>query len=154
MDNIKTANFYLIKSPVKDLCVCHFAEMFYEQGKKVFILAGSEGHAESLDRILWTFKQSSFIPHEVIDVFSSDIEVPVVVSNAENKNFNADILIVDKDTLTESAEFISSFDQIIDFADQTDEISNSYSRDRYRFIKNAGFDMKYFEKLPFSIKSY
>ncbi len=154
MNNEKKAIFYQLKSPVRDLCVCHFAEMYYEQGKKVFIIVDTEGRAESLDRVLWTFKQSSFIPHEIIDELSADIEVPVVISALTAKNYEADILIVAKNVLDESEAFLTSFDQVIDFADQTDESSTLQSRERYRVLKDAGFTMEYFDKLPFSIKSY
>ena len=43
---------------------CKLTEKAWRQGMKVHIHTRSDAEAEILDKLLWTFRQGSFIPHQ------------------------------------------------------------------------------------------
>ena len=44
--------------------VCNIIEETYNQNKNILLLCESEESCENFDELLWTFKDTSFIPHE------------------------------------------------------------------------------------------
>lgn len=44
---------------------CRLAEKVYRLGQRVHLHAGSQAEAVRLDELLWTFRQGSFVPHEL-----------------------------------------------------------------------------------------
>jgi DNA polymerase-3 subunit chi len=43
---------------------CKLTEKAWRQGMNVYIHTGSDSETEILDKLLWTFRQGSFIPHQ------------------------------------------------------------------------------------------
>lgn len=149
LDDTRKAYYYYLNSPRKDLYICKIAEYYYEQGKTVFILVDSTGRAETLDAELWSFKQSSFVPHEVIDEYSHSPQAPVVISSSRGHFGVYEVLIVASEITEKDGHFLGQFAVIVDFADQWDEILLSESRNRYQVIKKLGYTMHTVEKIPF-----
>ncbi len=60
-------DFYILKSDAGNRhgFACRLADKVYEQGRRIYIHAGSQAEAELLDRLLWTFRENSFIPHGI-----------------------------------------------------------------------------------------
>ncbi len=59
-------DFYILpdRSPNgRSLFACRLAEKAYKSGHRVYIHTNSAEHAQSLDELLWTFRQGSFVPH-------------------------------------------------------------------------------------------
>jgi DNA polymerase III subunit chi len=42
---------------------CRLTEKAYDQGHRIFIRARDAAQAQALDRLLWSFRQGSFLPH-------------------------------------------------------------------------------------------
>lgn len=61
-------DFYLISDSAPDahlLVCCRLLEKAYLQQHKVYVEASSQQEAETLDELLWTFKEECFIPHNL-----------------------------------------------------------------------------------------
>lgn len=61
-------DFYLLASDQPDarwLVACRLLEKAYAKGHKVYVLCNNKQDAELLDELLWTFKEDSFIPHNL-----------------------------------------------------------------------------------------
>ena len=61
-------DFYILSSselPDKDLYACRIANLAYARGLTIYIHTRDDAHSQSLDKTLWTFSQSSFIPHVI-----------------------------------------------------------------------------------------
>ncbi|KTD74349.1 DNA polymerase III subunit chi [Legionella tucsonensis] len=61
-------DFYLLASDQNDtrwLVACRLLEKAYAKGHKVYVLCNNKQDAELLDELLWTFKEDSFIPHNL-----------------------------------------------------------------------------------------
>ncbi len=146
---VKDAYFYHLRDAQKDSFICRIADHYYEHNNKVFILVGSDEHAVILDRLLWTFKQLSFIPHEIIDTYTSCPNAPVVICPERVNVTDMDVLVVAKNITVEDSDFLNGFPVIIDFADLWDNALVEESRRRYKLIKELGFTMHSVEQFPF-----
>ena len=91
-----TIFFVETKTAEQALTVCHWVEHFYDQGKRVQLLAGSAPAAQNLDQLLWTFAQGSFIPHRIIgDSPAGAVVEPVIITMTEVALDGVPVLICD-----------------------------------------------------------
>jgi DNA polymerase III subunit chi len=61
-------DFYVLSEDVPDARLrwaCRLAEQAAEQGSRVYLQTGGHAEAQRLDDLLWTFKDGSFLPHEI-----------------------------------------------------------------------------------------
>ena len=61
-------DFYLLASDQPDarwLVACRLLEKAYYKGHKVYVFCDNQQDAEYLDELLWTFRDDSFIPHNL-----------------------------------------------------------------------------------------
>lgn len=83
--------------------LCRWVEAFYEAGKKVRIVTDSGMAAQHLDQLLWTFSQSSFIPHRIVSGSELlPLLEPVVITVGQSPMEGYDVLAVDGETTAES----------------------------------------------------
>jgi DNA polymerase III subunit chi len=75
-------DFYLIAAagdPSRQVFACRLAEKAYRLKNTVHIQAADREHARQLDDLLWTFRDGSFVPHEVVDEERDDCDAPVTI---------------------------------------------------------------------------
>jgi DNA polymerase-3 subunit chi len=70
MDNNFTTrvDFYLVNNPEPNatwLIACRLLEKAYQRGHRIFVYCETQKDAEYLDELLWTYKDESFIPHNL-----------------------------------------------------------------------------------------
>lgn len=61
-------DFYLLKESEPEhrwQIACRLLEKAYFKGRQVFVFCASRQEAEKLDELLWTFRDDSFIPHNL-----------------------------------------------------------------------------------------
>ena len=62
------ADFYIIDSQTEHellLFVCRLAEKSYLHQQSLYIQARDQKQAHQIDELLWTFKEDSFLPHNI-----------------------------------------------------------------------------------------
>jgi DNA polymerase-3 subunit chi len=62
-------DFYLLtsrQSEARWLVACRLLEKAYLKGHQVYVHCDNQQDAETLDELLWTFKDDSFIPHNLL----------------------------------------------------------------------------------------
>ena len=118
--------------------VCRIAEKAFLAGHIVHICTRNEKENETLDSLLWTFRDRSFIPHEISTSITSNC--PVTIST-ENGPREANLLI----NLTyKTPENLEQFQRIAEIIDSNDESINA-GRERYRFYREKGMDPQHHE---------
>jgi DNA polymerase III subunit chi len=131
-----TVFFVETKSEEQPLVVCRWVERFYDQGKRVQVLAGSSPAAQNLDHLLWTFAQGSFIPHRIA---SSGVEVvavePVIITLAEIPVSDAAVLVCDGPT---NFEFLLRYELVVHFVLLDDAEKRLYSRSLWQRLRDRG----------------
>jgi DNA polymerase-3 subunit chi len=134
---IAPVNFYILHTSdwqAKNYLACQLAEKAWKQGYRIYIHTASLTEAQHLDMLLWTFKQESFVPHDM-DISSS---APIHIGYGEEVAENMEVLI----NLTEVVPaFITKFKRIADIVDDI-EPAREAGRIRYRLYKQQGYELK------------
>lgn len=123
-------DFYLLKSPgieEKLHVACRLIEKGYLRGHQVFVYCENQEAAEKIDEMLWTFKQDSFIPHNLQGEGPEPPPVVQIGYEQEPRGFS-DILL----NLSENIpSFFSKFQRIFEIV-ANDDVEKTKSRERYR----------------------
>lgn len=112
---------------------CRLAEKAWLQSQKVLLLTPGSAEAQALDQMLWTFRDRSFVPHEI---YSPDHppRASVLISDSAQIPAEADVLINLRDEVPEGFE---RFSRIVEPVDG-DPARRQSGRDRYRFYRDRG----------------
>ncbi|MDA8390375.1 MAG: DNA polymerase III subunit chi [Gammaproteobacteria bacterium] len=110
----------------KELLACRLAEIAYQRGHQVLIIAPSDQLA-ALDDLLWTFAAGAFVPHGL-----HGQDEPVVLASAEPGG--GDVLITLSPDLPQHLE---NFARIVEIVGGS-EAEKSASRPRFRYYREKG----------------
>ncbi|MEE9342800.1 MAG: DNA polymerase III subunit chi [Gammaproteobacteria bacterium] len=132
-------NFYLL--PNDDMqqrlqFTCRLTGKAYRLGKQVFIHTNSEQETQALDKLLWTFQKSSFLPH-CIHREGDEMPPPVTLAH-DSEPVTRDVLINLADDVP---LFFSRFDRVAELINQDTTIKQQ-GRVRYSFYKERGYPME------------
>ncbi|CAG0941819.1 DNA polymerase III subunit chi [Gammaproteobacteria bacterium] len=112
---------------------CRLAEKAYRLQHRVHLHAGSPAQATQLDELLWTFRQGSFVPHEVIAADAA-AGSPVTIGHGPGNPPAAGLLINLADELP---AFAATFPRVAEVIDDTDA-GRQRGRERFRRYREAG----------------
>ena len=73
---------------------CRLVERLYAAGKRVAVWVEDPGRAAVLDDYLWTFAQSSFVPHSLADAAGADGDPVVIVSGTLSNPNGSNVLVI------------------------------------------------------------
>lgn len=82
-------NFYILSDsdPQRRLYfIYRLVEKSYSQGLTTLIITADEAQQKQLDKLIWTAKPTSFIPHECIEEMSAETALPPVVLTTDVGN--------------------------------------------------------------------
>lgn len=89
-------DFYLLAETdesARGRFACRLAEKAYRLEHSVHIHAPDRPGALQLDELLWTFRDGSFVPHELIETREAAVEAPITIGWTEPGLRAADLLI-------------------------------------------------------------
>jgi len=136
-------DFYLLKSNVprgRWTLACRLAEKAYGQGRRVYLHTGSGAESQSLDQLLWTFRDGSFVPHGLVGQADPQ-QTPVLVGHSQAPESEHDVLI---NLASEVPAFFSRFERVAEPLDQ-DPSSLGAGRARFRFYRDRGYPLQHHE---------
>ncbi|MEE9493681.1 MAG: DNA polymerase III subunit chi [Gammaproteobacteria bacterium] len=132
-------DFYVLpqNDPLQRLkFACRLTEKAWSLGHQIHIHTTSEQETELLDKLLWTFKQSSFIPHGIHSVDTLTAQ-PITLSH----NASPDTQEVLINLAAEVPLFFSQFDRVAELVNQDDTIKQQ-GRQRYSFYQQRGYALE------------
>lgn len=138
-------DFYLSASAERQarlLLACRLLEKAYLNNHRVFVFCNDQQQAESLDELLWTFKDDSFIPH---NLQGEGPEPPPVIQIGWNSPAEQvqvprgyqDILL---NLCDDIPTFYSRFKRVIELVSNDDEAKN-ISRMHFRHYRSQQCEM-------------
>ena len=132
--NVLFHHFNSIGSKNHLLYVCKLVEKGFKQKiQPIYIHASNQQQAEQLDKLLWTFKQDSFIPHTIVG--TSDLDsTPVQIGWNENQFHPAAAIVNLSEEIPISYLESKKIHEIID----NDEIKKNKARERWKNYKSEG----------------
>ncbi len=133
-------DFYLTDTPEPGsiwLLACRIIEKAYARGHRVFIHCNHQKDAEYLDELLWTYKDDSFIPHN-LQGEGPEPPPPVQIGFDKEPRGFSDILINLSDSIP---TYASRFNRVIELVSAAEE-AKIISRDHYRAYRAKGYELK------------
>ena len=115
----------------RNTLACKLAEKAWRLENTIHIHTMSQADAEHLDELLWTFREGSFVPHELHD---GNNQAPITIGYGDASVAPRDLLITLCD---EIPPFADSFPRVAEVV-SSDEDSRNKSRQRYSTYRDQG----------------
>jgi DNA polymerase-3 subunit chi len=126
-------DFYLLNALAKEGAyrfLCRLVDKAYQLQQQIYIHASSHEEAQRVDELLWTFRDTSFIPHQQItSEYPADPMLTVTIATNKPKRLIADILF---NLSYEVPAYFAEFTRIIEIVSKEEK---NQSRKKYKFYK-------------------
>jgi DNA polymerase-3 subunit chi len=113
---------------------CRLAEKAYRLEHTVHIVVANPQSARQIDDLLWTFRDGSFVPHEIVGQDAGEIAAPVTIGVESAPPRNCHLLINLGEETPASVESIARVAEIV----TTDEDARARSRQRFVAYRDRG----------------
>jgi len=133
-------DFYILATagePSRRQFACRLAEKAYRLEHSVRILAADRATAEQLDELLWTWRDGSFVPHEVLERGAVP-QAPVTISCLEAEEATSDLLINLSGALPAQPDKFSRIAEIV----TTDDAQRHLSRQIFSQYREQGHTLE------------
>jgi DNA polymerase-3 subunit chi len=130
-------DFYLLTAAgeaARQHFACRLAEKAYRLDNRVHIHVGDVDAVRRIDDLLWTFRDGSFVPHEVFGEAAGAPEAPITISCNALPDPAVDLLINLADSVPENAE---SFPRVAEVV-SSDSDCKTLSRQRFVAYRDQG----------------
>lgn len=134
-------DFYILAERASDDrfgLACRLAEKAWKQGRRVLLHTASADEAQHLDRLLWSYREQSFIPHGRLGEADPALNPVLITQTGQEPGEEHDVLI---NLDTEVPTFFSRFDRVLECVDNN-EAAKQASRNRYRFYREHGYPLE------------
>ncbi|HLX23310.1 MAG TPA: DNA polymerase III subunit chi [Usitatibacter sp.] len=116
---------------------CRLAAKAVAKPSRLIVYSPDANTLAEFDRSLWTYQQTSFVPH-VYAHSPLAVETPVVLCADGEKLPHHEVLL---NLADEWPPFFASFDRVLEIV-STDEQDKVKARDRHAFYKKRGYDIQ------------
>lgn len=132
-------DFYLLASdkPVAKWDVaCRLLEKAFMKGHRIYVHCANQQDAEHLDELLWTFRDDSFIPHN-LEGEGPEPPPPVHIGYSKEPRGFSDILL---NMTTDIIPFYTKFKRVMELVPNI-EAEKDHCRVRYKEYRAQGCDL-------------
>lgn len=132
-------DFYILEatSAQKTLhFACHLIEKIYSDQQTIYVQVDSQQEANRLDALLWTFRDISFLPHQ-LENGNHDDKTPILIGWGEIPVTPKEVLI---NLSKEMPSFYHQFKHVIEIV-FPDPPVQQLARERYKAYREAGHEM-------------
>lgn len=139
-------DFYVLPSDGAEdavMTACKLCDKAVGSGSRVYVHADDQRMQDQLDKLLWTFRQGSFIAHERASSAALSEPLPAVVfGSVEPPQSHMRVMINLADDVP---AFFSRFERVCEIV-AGDDAQRAKSRTRYKFYRDRGYELKSFEQ--------
>jgi DNA polymerase-3 subunit chi len=118
---------------------CQLSQKAMQNGLRVLLHVPDEATADKLDKLLWHFPPTAFMPHCRSHAEEAST-MPVVIGHDET--FPHSELLISLHNVC--LPFFSRFERVIEIVSQEDEDAK-LGRERYGFYRDRGYEMRHFD---------
>lgn len=112
---------------------CRLAEKAYHLKHSVHLHTGSAAAAAEVDELLWTFRQGSFVPHEIIRAGRQGPS-PVTIGHGPDQPPEADLLV---NLSSDLPSFAADFARVAEIVEGSEE-ARERGRQHFRHYRQSG----------------
>jgi DNA polymerase III subunit chi len=134
--------FYHLEQRRIDQALPPLLERALEEGRRVLVRASSDEMVAALNERLWTYDESSFLPHGAAG--DGDPMTQPIFLTSELENPNAATMLVKLSGAEGEAE--DSFDLVVLMFDGRDEAALAHARGEWRRLKDQGRTISYWRE--------
>lgn len=116
--------------------VCRLIEKAYKNQHRIYIHAESVALAHQLDELLWTYRDDSFLPHNLLGE-GPDPAPPIQIGFEQKPVNHRDILINLQPSIP---EFVTQFSRVCEII-RNDAECQAIARDNYREYRTRGYEI-------------
>src|SRR5689334_5219985 len=132
-------DFYILAETTEKMRLnfaCRIIEKAYRNRHRIYIHTENESQAHALDELLWTYRDDSFLPHNLYGEGPEPVP-PIQIGFAVTPEKQRDILI---NLSTQVPLFYTQFNRILEIViNNTSE--QAIAREHYRYYKTNGHDI-------------
>jgi len=126
-----------VNAPDKLRMVAELGEQLVSRGRKLMVFLPDVEAVSTLESLLWTHPPTGFLPHcRADDPLAAD--TPLILDWRSDLLIHDDVLI---NLRNEHPPFFSRFQRLIEVVG-TDETDKAEARNRYRFYRDRGYEIK------------
>lgn len=133
--------YHLLHQPLERVLPA-LLEKSLERGWRVIVQSSSEERVEALDAQLWTYNDSSFLPHGTVKGGDAAEQPILLTVDSDNRNDANVRFLIDDAPLPDDAE---NYDRIVLIFDGEDEEAVATARARWTEAKGRGFAVTYWQ---------
>ena len=137
-------DFYVLKPGTRGdrfAYSCRLAEHIHTSRKlRILIHCPDQRQARDLDRLLWTYRDESFLPHGLVG--ETDPALTPILISADGQPEQEDQVLINLGT--EVPEFFSRFERLCEPLDHDPAIRDA-GRKRYAYYRDCGYPLKHHE---------
>lgn len=127
-------------APDKLRAACLLSNKAMQSGLRVMVATPDETMTAALDKLLWIYPPTAFIPHcRSLDAAAAD--TPVVIGQDADALPHHELLI---SLHPVTPPYFSRFDHLIEIVGLEDEDKRT-GRERYKFYKDRGYELRHFD---------
>jgi DNA polymerase-3 subunit chi len=119
---------------------CQLSHKAMQNGMRTAISLPDAATSEALDRLLWHYPATAFIPHCHSDAEGAD-QMPVVLNHGSDKFPHHDLLI---SLHKECLPYFSRFERVIEIIGNDAEDSRM-GRERFKFYRDRGYELRHID---------
>ena len=120
--------------------VCQLSHKAMQNGMRTVISAPDAATRDALDKLLWHYPATAFIPHCHSDAENAEL-MPVVLNLGGERFPHHELLI---SLHGQCMPFFSRFERVIEIV-AADEEDSRMGRERYKFYKDRGYELRHFD---------
>jgi DNA polymerase-3 subunit chi len=136
-------DFYTLESDSPGdrlLLACRLCERIRADGLRILVHCPDAGLARHLDRLLWTFRDDSFLPHGIVGPGATTLDTaltPILISPDGQPDQEDQALI---NLAPDVPPFFSRFQRVCEPIDQ-DPATRETGRERFRWYRERGYPL-------------
>lgn len=139
---IGEVGFYHLTAWPLDRALPQLMEKVVERGLRAVLVVREPDRLKHVDRLLWTYKADSFLPHGSKALGFADKQALWLTDRLENPNASQVLVVVDGLLPPKDAPF----DRLLDLFDGADEAELSAARSRWKAWRETGTEMTYWQQ--------
>lgn len=116
---------------------CKLIEKIYRSGQFCYLLSEDASQADELDKLLWSFRAGSFVPHQLYQGTLPDYPNTILIGGSEIPAGWQTVIV---NLSTHFPPTSARTERIIEILDNS-ETSRQAGRQRYRHYQDAGLDI-------------
>ncbi|KAA6185635.1 DNA polymerase III subunit chi [Thiohalocapsa marina] len=132
-------DFYVIKPDGRGdrfALTCRLVERIYPTGMRILIHCPDPEQMRHLDRLLWTYREDSFLPHGIVG--ETDPALTPILISADGQPADEDQVLIN--LAPEVPEFFSRFERLCEPVDNAPD-SRAAGRRRYSYYRDCGYPL-------------